>query len=116
MDFIEFQAIVESLENPIDSSDEVEELTNDEIKDFIDYSEQPEEDISFYRDPANLGDYYKFPNQTRDPRHATYEDDEMYFGKGDSQHELFAPQTRDEIEFDSFSGIEKFVKKFKETL
>ena len=40
----------------------------------------------------------------------------MYFGKGDSQHELFAPQTRDEVEFDSFSGIEKFVKKFKETL
>ena len=86
------------------------------MKDFFDDSEQPEEDISFYRDPANFVHYYRFPNQTRDPREATYEDDEKYFGKGYSQPELFAPQTRDGVEFDNFSGIEKSVKKFKETL
>lgn len=35
MDFIEFEANVESKENPIYSSEEVEELTNDKMDDFF---------------------------------------------------------------------------------
>ena len=51
------------------------------MDDFIDDSEQPMEDVSFHRklDPGNIDDYIKFPNQTRDPWVAVYEDDEMFF-------------------------------------
>ena len=43
-----------------------EEMAHDEMKNFIDDSEQSKEYVSFYRklDPDNLDDYYKFPNQT----------------------------------------------------
>lgn len=64
----------------ISNEEENEELTNDEIDDFIDDQEQPEENLSFYWDLCNRDNYYKFPNQTRDPRDAIFEDDEMYFG------------------------------------
>ena len=76
------------------------------------------EDVSFYRtlDPENIDHYNKFPNQTRNPRDAVYEDDEMFFGTEDTQPELFAPENRDDVEFDKFEGFEKSVKKFKDTL
>ena len=48
MYFIELEANVESQENPIDFPEEIEELTNGEMEDFIDDSEQPQENISFY--------------------------------------------------------------------
>ena len=61
------------------------------MNDFIDDSEQSSEGVSLYRklDPENINDYYKFPNQTRDPRVAVYEDDEMLFGTEDTRGDKF---------------------------
>ena len=38
------------------------------------------EDVRFYStfDPENIDHYNKFPNQTRNPIDAVYEDDEMF--------------------------------------
>ena len=69
MDFIELELVEEPQENQPLNFSEDEEMTSDEMENFIDDSEQPREDVSFYRklDPDNLDDCYKFPNQTRDP-------------------------------------------------
>ena len=84
------------------------------MTDFIDDIEQSFEGVSLYRklDPENINDYYKFPNQTRDPRVAVYEDDEMLFGIEDTQPELYAPRSRENVEFDKFNSYEKIVKIF----
>ena len=76
------------------------------------------EDVSFYRklDSENIDHYNKFPNQTRDPSIAVYEDDEMFYGTEDTQPELFVPENMECVEFDKFEGFEKSVKKFKDTL
>lgn len=57
--------------------------------------EQPMEGVNLYRklDPENINHYNKFPNQTRDPRAAVYEDDEMFFGTENTQPELYNPET-----------------------
>ena len=62
MDFIHFEATNESQQNkPLEFS--YDEKTNVEAG-FIDDSEQPMEDVSFYRklDPENIDHYNKFPN------------------------------------------------------
>ena len=63
MEFIDPQAIEES--QPLTFSDDDEEIKSDEMEDFIDDTEQTEENVSFYRqlDPQNLDHYYKFPIQ-----------------------------------------------------
>ena len=73
--------------------------------------EQPMEGVNFYRklDPENVNHYNKFPNQTRDPRAAAYEDDEMFFGTGNTQLELYNPENREKVEFDKFEGYERSV-------
>ena len=67
MDFIYFEAAEENLD--LNFSDEGQ--TNDEM-DFIDDSLQTREGVNFYRnvDLSSIGNYNKFPNQTRDPRSA----------------------------------------------
>ena len=40
----------------------------------------------------------------------------MFFGTEDMQPELFAPENREDVEFDKFDGFEESVKKFKDTL
>ena len=115
MEFIDMEATKDSQEiQPLVFSDDNEEI-NDAINSFIDDSEQPREDISFYRkfDPNNLNHYHKFSNQTIDPRIPTYKNNQSYFGAEDQQPELYGPENRDTIEFDKFSGFEKSVKKFK---
>ena len=65
MKFIDMEATEDSQENqPLAFSDNDEEMTNDEMENFIDYSEQPREGVSFYRkfDPDNLNHYLKFLN------------------------------------------------------
>lgn len=59
-------------------SDDEDELTNDEMENFIDDRDWPEDGVSFYRqlDPENIENYHEFPNQTRNPIEATYEDAE----------------------------------------
>ena len=90
----------------------------DEIDDnFID--DRPvEEDVSFYRerDAFNANDYPRFLNQTRDPLQAVHEDSELFYGHEDQQPELYAPQDRSNVTFDTFKGFEKSIKKFNETL
>ena len=116
MDFIQFEAIDGSQQNEtIDFSDDEK---TDQDENFIDDSEQPMEDVSFYRklDSENIDHYNKFPNPTRDPSIAAYEDDEMFYGTEDTQPELFVPENRECVEFDKFEGFEKSVKKFKDTL
>ena len=62
---------------------------------LVDDYEQPMEGVNFYRklDPENINHYNKFPNQTRDPRAAVYEDDEMFFFFLYTQPELYNPET-----------------------
>ena len=90
------------------------------MKKFIDDSKQPMEGVSFYRqfDPENIDHYDtdKFTKKTRDPRVVVYKDNEMFFGTEDMQPELFAPENREDVEFDKFDGFEESVKKFKDTL
>ena len=116
MDFIQFEAIDESQQNEIIDFSDDEKTDQDE--NFINDSEQPMEDVSFYRklDPENIDHYNKFPNQTRGPRAAVYEDDEIFFRTEDTQPELFSAENRECVEFDKFEGFEKYVKKFKDTL
>ena len=72
------------------------------------------EDIIFYKklDPENIEHYNKFPNQSRDPWVAVYEDEEMFFGTEDIP-ELYTPENRKSIEFDKFQGFEKSVNNLK---
>ena len=118
MDFIQSEAIDESQQNEPQNFSDDDEKTNDEMDDFIDDSKQPMEVVSFYRklDPGNIDNYIKFPNQTRGPRVAVYEVDEMFFGTKDTQPELLAPKNRENVEFDKFEGYEKSVKKFMNAL
>ena len=78
MDFIQFEVIDESQQN--ETIDFLDDEKTDQDKNFIDDSKQPMEDVGFYRklDPENIDHYNKFPNQTRDPRVAVYEDDECF--------------------------------------
>ena len=125
MDFIDLEAAKESLDNQPLIFSEDEEMTNDEMDNFIDNGNQQREGVSFYRqlespnqtrDPQNLNDYPKFLNHTRDLRVAIYEDDEPFYRKYDTQPEPCVPKNRKSIEFDNFVGYEKNVKKFKETI
>ena len=112
MNFIQLQVTNESQQNePLNFSDD--EKSNDE-DDFIDNSKQPMEDIIFYKklDPENIEHYNKFPNQSRDPWVAVYEDEEMFFGTEDIP-ELYTPENRKSIEFDKFQGFEKSVNNLK---
>ena len=118
MEFIQLVATEESQQNEPQNVSDDDEKINDEMDDFIDDSEQPSEGVSLYRklDPENINDYYKFPNQTRDARVAVYEDDEMLFGTEDTQPELYAPRSRENVKFDKFNSYEKIVKIFMNTL
>ena len=44
-------------------------------------------------------------------RSAAYED--MFFGEDDTQPELYMPENRDNVEFDSFKGSEKSILALK---
>ena len=114
MDFIQSEAIDESQQTPDFSDDE---MINDEDENVIYDSQQPMQDVSFHRqlDPEIIN-HYKFPSQTRDPRVTLYEDDEMFFGNEDTQPEFYDPENRGNVEFDTFKGFGKSVKKFKDTL
>ena len=80
--------------------------------DFIDDTHQQKEGGSFYRhlEPE------KFPNQTRSPEEAVYEDNDSFFGTEGTQPELYNPTDREFVTFDKFKEFENSVKKFKKTL
>ena len=118
MDFIQFEAIDEFQQNETVNISDNEKTDQDEK--FIDDSEQPMKDVSFYRkfnpEIINHYDTDTFTNKTWDPRVAVYEDDEMFFSTEDTQPELYAPENRENVEFDKSDGFGKSVKKFKNTL
>ena len=116
MGFIEFEASQEN--QALVFSDDEDEITNDEMEDLIDEKDEQEEDLSFYiqLDPENIEHYHKFPNQTRNPKEAVYEDNEPYFGNEDTRPELYDLNNREFVSFDKFKEFEKSIKKFKEAL
>ena len=63
-DFIQSEAIDKSQQNEISFSDNDDDEITQQDKEFIDDTEQPMEDVSFYRtfDPENIDQYNKFPN------------------------------------------------------
>ena len=101
MDFVEFEAS-EKISQPLLFSDDEDEITNAEIEDFIADEDQQEDDVTFNRQlgPENIEDYYKFPNQTRNPKEAVYENDSQYFGDEDTQPKLYDPENREFVGFD----------------
>ena len=113
MDFIQFEAIDKSKQNETNFSDNDDDETTQQDKGFIDDTEQPMEDVSFYKtfDPENGDQYNKFPNQTRNPKDAVYEDDEMFFGTEDTQPELFAPENREHVDLISLKDLKNLSKK-----
>ena len=116
MEFINFEAEESSDNgNTIHFSDDEETIDGNN---FIIDSEEITDDVIFYRNlgPQNADHYNKFPNQTRDPVSVVYDDDEMYFDEEDLQPELYAPEGVDNVKFDDFSGFEKSIKKFYNTL
>ena len=46
-------------------------------------------------------------------RSAAYEDNEIFLGEDDTQPELYMPENRDNVEFDSFKGSEKSILALK---
>ena len=118
MEFIETKAVESNNKQPLFVSNGEEEKITDELDDFIDNSEQPGDDVSFYRllYPLNIDHYPKLPDQTRNLLHAIFEDDTLYYGKEDIQPELYAPEDRDFVSFIKFASFENYVEKFKKTL
>ena len=117
MDFIEFEASEEN-NQPLVFSDDADENIPDKMDNFIDDIDQQGEGASFYRqlDPENVEDYQKFPNSTKNPKEAVFEDEEPYFVEEDRRSELYDPEDRNFVDFDKFNGFGKSVKKFKGTL
>ena len=77
--------------------------------------EDGEQDASFYRSLNNKEEHVKFPNQTKNPEEVVQESDDEYFGE-DDMPELFDPENRDEVEFNSFDNSSNKSQAFKESL
>ena len=107
MDFILNEAVEEQgydFKLVFSDDSEGEHSEEEELDSFVCDSssdEDGEQDASFFRSLNNKEERVKFPNQTRDPEEVVEESDEDYFGE-DDMPELFDPENRDEVEFDSF--------------
>ena len=88
-----------------DDDEMEEELSSASIVEdrmFIDNSVQEEqENRNFYRDLDNRENHLRIINQTRNPVQAFNEHEEEYYGE-DNMLELYDPENRDEVNFDSF--------------
>ena len=78
-------------------------------------NEDGEQDASFYRSLNNKEERVKFPNQIRNPEEVVEESDVDYFGE-DDMLELFDPENRDEVDFDSFINSLDKSQAFKKRL
>ena len=107
MDFILNEAVEEQGDDfklVFSDDSEGEHSEEEELDSFVCDSssdEDGEQDASFFRSLNNKEERVKFPNQTRDPEEVVEESDEDYFGE-DDMPELFDPENRDEVDFDSF--------------
>ena len=113
MEFINFEVHEENPQNySLNFSDEDENESN-----FINDSEEITNDVSCYRSlDHNNVEHNKFPNQTRDPITGVYEDKKIYSGEDDTQPEFYIPEDRENVNFDNFTGFEKSVKNFYNSL
>ena len=131
MDFILNEAIEEQKENfKLVFSDDSEEVYSKEEEQLDSYAENNEDEMfvcdkssdkngeqgpSFYRSLNNKEERVKFPNQTRNPKEVVKKFEDDYFG-ADDMPELFDPENRDEVEFDSFNNSLDKSQTFKNSL
>ena len=104
MDFILNEAIEEDDEFKLVFSDDSEEEFSEEKLNFIDDDEgEEQEEASFYRSVDN-NEQVKFSNQTRNPDEVVGESEGEYYGE-DDMPELYDPENRKDVEFDSFDNF-----------
>ena len=121
MDFILTETEVESDDFKLVFSDD-EEMESDsspssEDEIFIDDSSQDdEEDINFYRSFDNREEYHTFKNQTKNPVEISKKPKPEYYGEEDDLPELFDPEEREEVSFDSFEKDSEKAANFKKSL
>ena len=116
MDFILNEAIEEDDEFKLVFSDNSEEEFSEEQElNFIDDDEgEEQEEASFYKSVDN-NDRVKFSNQTRNPDNVVNELEDEYYGE-DDMPELFDPENREDVEFDSFDNYSDKSQIFKNSL
>ena len=89
--------------------DEAEEMDSDhsttaEIEIIIEDSDQDEEeDLSLYRSFDNREEYHRFRNQTKNSVEFVKEPEAKYYGE-DVMPELFDPENREDVTFNSFES------------
>ena len=120
MDFILNEAVKEQEDDfkLVFSDDSEGEYSEEELDSFVCDSSSDEDgelDASFFRSLNNKEECVKFPNQTRDTEEVVEESDEDYFGE-DDMPELFDPENRDEVEFDSSINSLDKSQAFKKSL
>ena len=120
MDFILNEAVKEQEDDfkLVFSDDSEGEYSEEELDSFVCDSSSDEDgelDASFFRSLNNKEECVKFPNQTRDTEEVVEESDEDYFGE-DDMPELFDPENRDEVEFDSSINSLDQSQAFKKSL
>ena len=71
-------------------------------------SEASVSNISFYREINNMN---RFPNQSKNPQNAIFEQDYPLCETGDLQPELCDPISRNLVVFDRFESYEKYVER-----
>ena len=115
MDFILNEAIEEDDEFKLVFSDDSEEEFSEEKLNFIDDDEgEEQEEASFYRSVDN-NEWVKFSNQTRNPDEVVDESEDEYYGE-DDMPELYDPENRKDVEFDSFDNYFDKSQFFKKSL
>ena len=113
MDFILNEGIEEDDEFKLVFSDNSgEEFSEEQELNFIDDDEgEEQEDASFYRSVDN-NECVIFSNQTKNPDDVVKESEDEYYGE-DDMPELFDPENREDIEFDSFDNYSDKSQIFK---
>lgn len=115
MDFILNEATEEE-DNYLYSSDsDYFSEEEQEFDDFIDDSNN-DTDLSIYRRVDNEEEYFKFPDQTKNPIATLNKEREQFFGKNENQPELFEPKIPEHVDFDLLNGDENTSEIFKKSL
>ena len=122
MAFILNEVEVESEQFKLVFSDDDEEMvdisstnTTAEDRAFIDDSSRSEEDLSFYRDINNREHYPRFINQTHNPVEVVNETKEEFYGE-DDMPEMYAPENKEDVDFDLFDTDQDIAMHFKNSL
>ena len=116
MDFILNEGIEEDDKFKLVFSDNSgEEFSEEQELNFIDDDEgEEQEEASFYRSVDN-NECVIFSNQTKNPDNVVKESEDEYYGE-DDMPELFDPEKREDVEFDSFDNYSDKSQIFKNSL